>query len=181
MIRITTALLTVLVLLALALFGGYRWGHDKGVAAVQAQWDKQKAVDLAESTRLTLEASATALQKFRNSERNTDEQTRLDTGRAQRTVALAAQSSRVRPALEAFRQRDLSTTPGTASAAAFAGEATTARELFGSCTERYSALAQQAEQLRDQVTGLLADALNVCRSAPAPPLFTTPPFKTQKD
>lgn len=162
--RIATALLVLCALLALAVFGGYHWGHGQGAAAVQTRWNAQIAVDQAESTRLALQASATALQKFRNSERNTDEQTRLDTERARRTVALAAESGRVRSALEAFRQRDLSAAPGTASAAALTLEAATARELFGSCTERYSAVAEQADQLRDQVTGLLVDASNVCRT-----------------
>ena len=44
--------------------------------------------------------------------------------------------------------------PDTATAACF-GEARTARKLLGSCAERYTGVAKEADRLSDQVRGLL--------------------------
>ncbi|WP_293602802.1 hypothetical protein [Polaromonas sp. 17-63-33] len=45
-----------------------------GEARTQARWDKQKAIDQAETLRLERERSADQLIKFRNAERISDEQ-----------------------------------------------------------------------------------------------------------
>lgn len=47
--------------------------------------------------------------------------------------------------------------------AAIAGQASIARELLGSCTEEYRDVAQRADELRDQVTGLQDYAMSVCK------------------
>jgi ABC-type transporter Mla subunit MlaD len=44
--------------------------------------------------------------------------------------------------------------PTDATAAAYAGEARTARELLGTCANEYRTVAKEADQLRDQVSGL---------------------------
>ncbi|OZA86814.1 MAG: hypothetical protein B7X65_15195 [Polaromonas sp. 39-63-25] len=64
------------VLAALAAAGLAVRSHLIGVgeARTQAQWDKQKAVDQAETLRLERERSADQLIKFRNAERISDEQ-----------------------------------------------------------------------------------------------------------
>lgn len=55
--------------------------------------------------------------------------------------------------------------PEDAAAAAYAGEARVARELLGTCSQRYTEVARDADELRDQVTGLQAFATQVCRAA----------------
>lgn len=44
--------------------------------------------------------------------------------------------------------------PSSSDAAAYAGEARVARELLGTCSARYTGVAKEADELRDQVTGL---------------------------
>ena len=56
--------------------------------------------------------------------------------------------------------------PGDAGLAACAGEARTARELFGESSSAYQELAAEADGLRDQVTGLQDFARTVCRATP---------------
>ena len=55
-------------------------------------------------------------------------------------------------------------TAGDTGLAACAGEAATARELFGDSAEAYVELAAEADQLRDQVSGLQQFATDVCRA-----------------
>lgn len=53
--------------------------------------------------------------------------------------------------------------PTDAQSAAYAIEASTARKLLGSCTTEYRSVAQAADELRDQVTGLQDYATSVCK------------------
>lgn len=59
----------------------------------------------------------------------------------------------------------LNASGSTASAdlAALTGQARTARELLGACTEEYRGVAQRADELRDQVSGLQDYATTVCK------------------
>lgn len=148
-----------------------------GEARTQAQWDKQKAVDQAETLRLARLANAEQLIKFRNAERISDEQARLEAARLRRIAAGDAVADRLRGTIDALNRRDMSAAGSDAGAAALAQGAATARELFGSCTERYRGLAENADRLRDQVAGLLADAMFVCRAAPP----TNQPIDTLKE
>lgn len=50
-----------------------------------------------------------------------------------------------------------------ADPATLAGQARTARELLGACSEEYRGVARQADELRDQVTGLQDYATSVCK------------------
>lgn len=45
-------------------------------------------------------------------------------------------------------------TPANPAAAAYAREASTARELLGTCADEYRGMAKNADELRDQVNGL---------------------------
>lgn len=54
-------------------------------------------------------------------------------------------------------------TPEDPGAAAYAHEARTSRELLGSCADRYRDVAQEADGLRDQVTGLQEFVTQACR------------------
>lgn len=148
-----------------------------GEARTQAQWDKQKAVDQAETLRLERLAQAEQLIKFRNAERISDEQAKLEAARLRRIAAGDAVADRLRSTIERLNRRDVSAAAGDPAAVALAQGAATARELFGSCTERYRGLASEADRLRDQVSGLLADAMFVCRAAPP----TNQPIDTLKE
>lgn len=52
---------------------------------------------------------------------------------------------------------------GTATTATLVGQARTARELLAACTDQYREVAQGADGLRDQVTGLQDYATSVCK------------------
>jgi hypothetical protein len=54
-------------------------------------------------------------------------------------------------------------TPEDPESATYAREARTARELLGACAAEYRAVAEGADQLRDQVTGLQDYAASVCK------------------
>lgn len=155
-----------LMLALLALYLAALRSHfiEQGQAQVQTRWDAQKLVDQAETQRLAQAARADELTKFRNAERNAHEDAQRELARARRTADLAASHSRLRATLEALTGRELPATPSDPGAAACAVQATTYRELFASCADRYAAVATAAEQLRDQVTGLQDYALQVCRS-----------------
>lgn len=143
-------------------------GDAQGTARVQTAWDKQKLVDQAESLRLERVRNADQLLKFRNAERISDEQAKLEATRTRRIAAGDAVADSLRNTIDALNRRDLSTAGGDPRSVALAEEAATARQLFGSCTERYRGLAEKTDGLRDQVTGLQDDALYVCRSAQQP-------------
>lgn len=141
---------------------------DVGEQRVQTRWDAQKAVDQAKTLELERERSAEQLIKFRNAERISDEQTKLEAARLRRIANGDAVADSLRNTIDRLNRRDVSTAAGDPRSVALAEEAATARQLFGSCTERYRGLAAQADGLRDQVSGLQDDALLVCRAEPQP-------------
>jgi hypothetical protein len=136
-----------------------------GEACTQARWDQQKAVDLAETLRLERERSAEQLIKFRNAERISDDQDKRAAARERLIVAGNAVADRLRNTIDTLNRGDLSAAGSDAGAIALAQGAATARELFGSCNRAFLGLAAEADRLRDQVAGLQADALFVCRAA----------------
>lgn len=108
---------------------------------------EQAAVDAAKS----IENAATSIRKAERNMEIADEQTRLQTERDAARTALAAERAGLRDDTRAFVQRSScadSTPDGRPDAAAILGE------LFNQCTERYSAVADAADGLKDQVTGL---------------------------
>lgn len=154
------------LLAALAAGGAAIRSHFIGVgeARMQSRWNAQKAVDQAETLRLEQERSAEQLLKFKNAERITDEQQKLEDTRLRRIAAGDAVVDRLRNTIDTLNRRDLSTAGGDPRAVALAEEAATARQLFGSCSESYRRLAADADGLRDQVSGLQDFALNVCQA-----------------
>lgn len=141
-------------------------GVQRGESSVQAKWDAQKKVAQQETLRLERERRADELIKFRNAERISDEQAQREAAREQRIAAGNAVADSLRSTIDRLNRRDLSTAGGDPQSVALAEEAATARQLFGSCTERYRGLAAVADGLRDQVSGLQDDAMFVCRAAP---------------
>lgn len=162
--------LIVAALVAAAAFGlAQLRAHWVGVgeARVQARWDQATTQAVERAASAALEKNRDDLARFRASERNSDEQNRLEFDRSAHLAAARAESERLRSAI-AERDAAASAVPATGdpSVAAFAREAATARELLGRCQARYLGVAEAAEELRDQVTGLQADA-RMCRSAAA--------------
>jgi hypothetical protein len=140
-------------------------GDQRGAGRVQGKWDAQKTVDQAASLRMQQEASAEQLLKFRNAERNQDEQAKREVAYQRRIAAGSVLANSLQHTITRLDQRDLSEGAGDARAGALAESATLARELLGNCTQRYRWMAGEADRLRDQVTGLLADAMYVCRAS----------------
>lgn len=79
---------------------------------------------------------------------------------ASRVADAAASAASLRDDIERLNARPA---PTDAQSAAFAGEARIARQLLGSCTQEYRSVAQVADELRDQVTGLQDYATSVCK------------------
>lgn len=149
-------------------------GVRQGEATVQGRWDAQKRVDLAETLALERERNADQLLRFKNAERNTDEQARREALRAGRDRAAADERGRMLATIATLNRRQLPTTCDSACAESLALEGSTARELLGSCTTRYQSVAAAADELRDQVIGLQADALGVCRASTPSTAFDAP-------
>lgn len=135
-----------------------------GEARTQARWDQQKAIDQAETLRLERERSADQLIKFRNAERITDEQAKLEALREQRIAVSSAVNKRLLDTIETLNRRDVSAAGSDPGSVALAKGAATARELFGSCNQALLGMAAEADRLRDQVAGLQDDAMFVCRA-----------------
>jgi hypothetical protein len=144
-----------------------------GEANVQGRWDAQTRTDLEASAQLQRQANADLLIRMKNSERNADEQARMAALRDARDAAAATERGRLLATIATLNRRQLPATCDAACVAALAREAAAGRELLGSCATRYQSVAAAADGLRDQVTGLQADAANVCR-APQPAADSTP-------
>jgi hypothetical protein len=84
-------------------------------------------------------------------ERIANDQAKKQTVLAARVATALVVADSLRDEITSLNARPAPTDPG---AAAFAREASTARELLGSCAARYRGVAQAADELRDQVSGL---------------------------
>lgn len=81
-------------------------------------------------------------------------------------VARAADADRAAGSLrDEIARLNARPAPADPELAAFAREASVARELLGACTAQYRGVAQAADELRDQVSGLQDYAANVCKGA----------------
>lgn len=159
-------LLAVAALAALVTAGLALRSHWIGIGAatVQARWDAQTRADLRASLALQRERQADQLTRIRNAERNADEQARRDVLRATRDARAAVELGGLRATIAHLDRRELPAAGDAAGLAALAGEAATGRELLGQCAQRYRKVAADADELRDQVSGLQADAIDVCRA-----------------
>lgn len=160
-------LLASALLLAAAVWGALTWrahlvatGDAQGAARVQAAWDSQ------ERTRNEATARDNAT-RFRNAERSADEDAKREAVRLARNAAAAATVRGLRADVARLNSRPDPYAAGDAGLAACAREAATARELLGESSGAYQELAAEADQLRDQVTGLQDFAHNVCRAGSA--------------
>lgn len=117
--------------------------------------------DVAENTRKA-EADARAKETaMRNQvDRIAKNAAQKQTELASRVADASASAASLRDDIERLNARPA---PTDAQSAALAGEARTARQLLGSCTKEYRSVAQAADELRDQVTGLQDYATSVCK------------------
>ncbi len=159
-------LIVVGVLICAAILGVKAWesrliskGDARGAARVQHAWDTQER-DRNEATARDNAA------KFRNAERTAHEDAQREAARRIRDAAAAAAVRGLRAEVARLNQRPDPYPAGDAGLAACAGEARTARELFGESSSAYQELAAEADGLRDQVTGLQDFARTVCRATP---------------
>ena len=157
-------LLAIAVAIAAAIAGVNFWqshlvnkGDAQGATRVQAAWDAQEAARNASTAR----DNAT---KFRNAERTAHEDAQRETARRANAVAAATAVRSLHAEIARLNSRPHPYPATDAGLAACAGEATTARELFGESSGAYQELAAEADGLRDQVTGLQDFAHAVCRA-----------------
>lgn len=155
------------VLLAAAVWGALAWrshlvatGDAQGAARVQQAWDAQEN----ERNAATARDNAT---KFRNAERNANEDAQREATRRARDAAAASAVRSLHAEIARLNSRPDPYPAGDAGRATCAGEARTARELFGESAGAYQELAAEADGLRDQVTGLQSFARDVCGAGKA--------------
>lgn len=135
-------------------------GDAQGAARVQAAWDTQ------EHERNAATARDNAV-RFRNAERTAHEDAQREAARRVRDAAAAAAVRSLHDEIARLNSAPDPYPAGDAGLAACAGEARTARELFGESAGAYQELAAEADGLRDQVSGLQDFVRSVCR-APTP-------------
>lgn len=108
--------------------------------------------EVAENTR---KAETEARRKEQEMQKHADQTAR---NAHKREATLAANAARARDVANSLRDEidrlNSRPMPDDPRLAACFGEANTARELLGSCTEEYRGVAEKADGLRDQVTGL---------------------------
>lgn len=185
-----TARVIAAVLLTLAVVVGVRaWnshlvaqGDAQGASRVRAEWNAAESKRQAEESAVAAKAQAESAERQRRAreedQRKQQEAERIALEQAQREdamrAALARAESRNRGLLGTIA--DLNARAAAAAAAmpsagqdsgavAFIGEASTARELLGRCSSRYTAVAADADRLRDQVIGLQDFVGSACRAS----------------
>ena len=132
-------------------------GDAQGAARVQKAWDDQ------EHLRNQVTAAVNTLRQ-RNAEKVAHDQTERAAASQAAADSAAASLRSLRTELARFKARPNPYPAGDSGLAACAVEAATARELFGESAEAYVELAAEADQLRDQVTGLQQFATDICRA-----------------
>lgn len=135
-------------------------GEAQGAALVQKAWDEQ------ERLRNQVTAAGNTLRQ-RNAEKVAHEQTQRETASQVAAASAAASLRSLRAELARLKARPHPYPSGDTGLAVCAGEASTARELFGESAEAFVELAAEADQLRDQVAGLQQFAVSVCHAGQA--------------
>ncbi len=135
-------------------------GDAQGAGRVQKAWDDQ------ERLRSQVTAAGNTLRQ-RNAEKVAHDHTQRAAASQAAADSAAASLRSLRAELARLKSRANPYPTGDAGLAACAGEAATARELFGESAEAYVDLAAEADQLRDQVAGLQQFAASVCHAGHA--------------
>lgn len=137
------------LVVALLAFGATQYVGKNSVAAELSAYK----LEVAQSTaREEARARDKERQLATTNERLTDELTKKDRLLAARDAAARRSDAGLRDEIARLNARPA---PSNPESAAFADEARLARELLGSCSEEYRSMALEADELRDQVSGLL--------------------------
>lgn len=137
----------VVAIVAGLLFTGYHFGAK----VTRADWDKER-VALAAQHVAALEVVRTEEQRrAREAQAVVEDQARREAAAVARAVAAERTVVGLRNTIAALNARPA---PGNPEAAGFFDEARLARDLLGACAARYTGLAAEADQLREQVIGL---------------------------
>lgn len=142
-------------------------GLTLGAVYVQLKFAQ---TELAEFKAQVAEATQRAEAKAREIEQKMQRQTeRIANDAAKKQTELAARAATADLVAGSLRDQigslNARPTPADPAAAAFAVEARTARELLGACVGRYKGVARDADEIRDQVSGLQDYAKTVCIGA----------------
>ena len=155
-------------------------GDAQGALRVQTRWDTaevKRRADIKEAEARAATEQAEAERKTRIDEQAKQKQAeRVANEQAKREASLRASLDRAdarnRGLLDTIAQlnnnaraRAAADVPGAsadASTSAIVDEATTARELLGQCSQRYTGVAAAVDGLRVQVIGLQAFVADVC-------------------
>lgn len=153
----TRLVCTALVCVAIGAWGGWRvqtWRHAE---LASEQIERQLKAERA--------SRADEMVKVRNAERIADEQARREAATAARLAAARRSVAGLHAEIARLNAGELPTEPRLA---AITREARVARDLFGRCAEAYRRVDGRAQELGDQVTGLQAFALDVCKAGLSP-------------
>lgn len=145
------------VILVLLLVSGGCYVRMKGAQTSLANYQ----AEVAENTRKAESAARAKEQAMRNQvDRIANNAAKKQTELAARAATSDVVTRELRDTVERLNARPA---PTDAQSAAYASEASAARKLLGSCTKEYRSVAQAADELRDQVTGLQDYATSVCK------------------
>lgn len=150
------------IALGMLLVIAWLYASKAGVEADFADYKRQ----VAEANAQVLEqANLDAIIKQRNAERIADEQDKRDAAVAKQLADARRAERGLRNEVARLNSRPL---PEDPRAAAFAREASTARDLLQQCGERYRAVDGAAKSLGSQVIGLQEWVASVCQQGAAP-------------
>ncbi len=139
------ALVVVGVLLALS---GWLYVGKAGVERDFAQYKQQVAESTLQAEQLARKVEQNMQDQIARIVRNEESKRKVLSDRVARVDAV---NGGLRDQIARLNARPA---PEDSTAAAYAGEARTARELLGACADEYRGVAKEADQLREQVNGL---------------------------
>lgn len=153
--RFIAAIVIAAVLSGLAVWQVQSWRWEAKVAKIEREYADKKQ-------RAESQARATEQKLQRESERISNEATIRERKLAATVTASRTAANSLRDEIARLNARPVSADPGIA---AIAVEAASAREQLGKCAEEYRAVAQGADELRDQLIGLQDWVSQVCQQA----------------
>ncbi|HDR9585229.1 TPA: DUF2514 family protein [Burkholderia stabilis] len=144
-----------------------------GEATVRAQWqqadDKRRREDAEAAARRETAERLKEHTRQQEADRIANDQAQKDHARDARDQRTAATARGLRATIDELnRQLDGMSGTGTdPERSALAHDARVARELLGSCADRYRAVAADADRYRDQVGGLQSFTQHACDAVQA--------------
>jgi chromosome segregation ATPase len=136
------------VVVALALVGG---GYHLGAKVTHADWDKERAAMAIQHAADVEAVRAKEHQIAEQAQAIIEEQAQREAETLARVAAAERNVGSLRDTIAMLNSRPAPIDPETKR---IADEARQARELLGQCSKEYEVVARDADELRDQVTGL---------------------------